>query len=139
MRPSQRKEERGTRSRPTTLRDLFLELPRGQMHVVTTGHGPAVVALHGWPGCWYDYRRVLPAAGELGTCVAVDFFGFGHSEILTGSPVDTADEDAFARDILDLLDALEIEAALLVGHDIGSAVGPAVARRAPERVGVSFS
>jgi pimeloyl-ACP methyl ester carboxylesterase len=104
------------------------------MHVVAMGDGPAIVMLHGWPGFWYDYRRVLPAARQLGRCIAPDFFGFGQSERVAGDPVVVADEDAFAADIVSLFDALELEDALVVGHDIGSAVGPAVVRLAPERV-----
>jgi pimeloyl-ACP methyl ester carboxylesterase len=116
------------------MRDTFLELSRGRLHLVATGTGPPIVMLHGWPGFWYDYRRVLPAAAGLGRCLAPDFFGFGESDRLVGEPVDVADEEAFARDIIDLLNALEVERAVIVGHDIGSAVGPAVAHLAPERV-----
>jgi pimeloyl-ACP methyl ester carboxylesterase len=114
--------------------DQVVELSRGRMHLVAAGDGPAIVMLHGWPGFWYDYRHVLRPAGRLGRCIAPDFFGFGESERILGDPADVADEEAFARDIVDLFDALKIDQALLVGHDIGSAVGPAVARLAPGRV-----
>lgn len=51
-----------------------------------------------------------------------------------GKAVEIADEQAFARDIVNLLDDLRMDQAILVGHDIGSAVGAAVARMAPDRV-----
>ena len=92
--------------------DKFVDLPRGKMHLVAVGDGPAVVMLHGWPGFWYDYRRVLPVAGRLSRCVAPDFFGFGQSERIPGDPADVADEVAFAHDIISLLDALELEKVL---------------------------
>ena len=30
-----------------------------RLHYVRRGHGEAVVLLHGWPGFWYDWRRVV--------------------------------------------------------------------------------
>jgi pimeloyl-ACP methyl ester carboxylesterase len=98
------------------------------------GSGAGIVLLHGWPGFSFDYRHVLPSAATLGSVVAPDFFGFGNSDIPTGAAVDVADEQAFASDVVELLDWVGFDRAILVGHDIGSAVAPAVARLAPERV-----
>ena len=113
----------------------FAPLTGGRMHFVSAGRGrESIVLLHGWPGLWFDYREILPLAARIGRCVAPDFFGFGDSDPPFGDPVDSADEESFARDILELLDAIELEDAVIVGHDIGSAVGPAIARQAPERV-----
>src|SRR6266542_1689011 len=114
--------------------DEFAPLSRGRMHLVTAGEGDGIVLLHGWPGLWFDYRHVLSPAGRMGRCVAPDFYGFGGSDAPAGDPVDVADEAAFARDILELLDWVGIGDVIVVGHDIGSAVGPAMARLAPERV-----
>ena len=104
------------------------------MHYVAGGAGASLVFLHGWPGFWFDYRHVLPRAAALGRAIAPDFFGFGSSDTPAGAPVEVADEEVFARDILELVDALALDRAVVVGHDIGSAVAPALARQAPERV-----
>ena len=104
------------------------------MHVVTAGAGPPVVLLHGWPGLWFDYRNVIRLLAPSRLVLAPDFFGFGNSEVLDGDPVEIADEESFARDLIELLDALGIDRAVIAGHDIGSAVGAAVARAAPDRV-----
>jgi pimeloyl-ACP methyl ester carboxylesterase len=112
--------------------DQFAELSRGRLHFRTAGNGNPVVLLHGWPGFSFDYRLVLPAAAEHGLVIAPDFFGFGDSDPLS-DPL-AADEDAFAQDVLGLLDFLGLERAVLVGYDIGSAVAPAAARLAPQRV-----
>ena len=93
-----------------------------------------MVALHGWPGYSADWRAVIRAASAFACVLAPDFFGFGDSDRLTDPAVEAADEEAFATDVIDLLDALAIEQAILAGYDIGSAVAPAVARLAPERV-----
>jgi pimeloyl-ACP methyl ester carboxylesterase len=112
----------------------FAALSGGGMHYVTAGRGTGIVLLHGWPGLWFDYRHVLPQAARLGRCIAPDFYGFGDSAAPTGEPVEAADEEAFAKNIIELLDAIEVGEAVIVGHDIGSAVGPAIARLAPRRV-----
>jgi pimeloyl-ACP methyl ester carboxylesterase len=104
------------------------------MHYLSAGAGPPVVALHGWPDYSADWRTVILLASTLARVIAPDFFGFGESDRLSDPATEAADEEAFAADIVDLLDALAIEQAVLVGHDIGSAVAPAVARLAPTRV-----
>jgi pimeloyl-ACP methyl ester carboxylesterase len=103
------------------------------MHYVAAGQGDAVLLLHGWPGFWFDYQRVLSPAALLGRVVAPDFLGFGRSSAVRGDPAQVADEEQFAQDMLDLAN-LRLDQVLLVGHDIGSAVAPALARLAPDRV-----
>jgi pimeloyl-ACP methyl ester carboxylesterase len=104
------------------------------MHYRTSGGGPTVVALHGWPGFSWDWQLVLEQAAPFAHVVAPDLFGFGDSDILANGDAAAADEEAFAADIVDLLDRLEIQHAVIAGYDIGSAVAPAVARLAPDRV-----
>jgi pimeloyl-ACP methyl ester carboxylesterase len=112
----------------------FATLTNGRMHFVAAGRGVGIVLLHGWPGLWFDYRHVLPLAGQMGRCITPDFLGFGASDPPNGDPVEAADEESFARDILELFDSFGVDDAIVVGHDIGSAVGAALARLAPERV-----
>ncbi len=119
---------------PVALDHDVASLTGGRMHFVAAGRGAGILLLHGWPGLWFDYRHVLPLAAQIGRCVAPDFPGFGGSDPPSGDPVDAADEGSFARDVLELLDSVGINDAVVVGHDIGSAVGPALARLAPERV-----
>ena len=95
---------------------------------------PVVVLLHGWPGFWYDWRRVLPHLVEEFDAVALDFRGFGGSDRPELPPEEFATEGRYAADVLALLDHLEVERCALVGHDIGAVVAQAVARQRPERV-----
>lgn len=111
-----------------------LNLSRARMHYVTVGTGSGIVLLHGWPGFWFDYRHVLPRVAARGRAVAPDFFGFGESDALRGDPLHAASEERLAGDLLELLDSPELERVIVVGHDIGSAVAPALARLAPDRV-----
>mgnify|MGYP001628297032 CR=1 FL=1 len=60
--------------------------------VATLGAGPAVLLIHGWPECWYSWRRQMVALAEAGyQAVAPDMPGFGETDPLP------AMEDSNAR------------------------------------------
>lgn len=105
------------------------------LHYVRWGNGsPRVLLLHGWPGFWYDWRRVLPRLAAFTSVIAPDLRGFGASA-KPDWPVQTAySADAQARNILALLDQLDVERIVLAGYDIGSRVAQTLARLAPKRV-----
>lgn len=104
-----------------------------RIHYVRRGKGPTVILLHGWPGFWYDWRTVIPALAQRADVVAPDFRGFGRSDNPSGAAIDTHAPEIYADDILALMDNLNIDRALLVGHDIGAVVLQALAQRTPER------
>jgi pimeloyl-ACP methyl ester carboxylesterase len=103
------------------------------LHYVRCGSGPTVVMLHGWPGYWFDWRYVIARLSPVVDCLAVDLRGFGDSDAADGDPWSAYDEDLMAADVVAVLDHLGIERFALAGHDVGSAVAPAVARRVPGR------
>jgi pimeloyl-ACP methyl ester carboxylesterase len=93
-----------------------------------------VLLLHGWPGLWSDWRRVigrLPAA--LGV-IAPDLRGFGGSPLPPGDPRRTSGPERLAADCLAVLDRLGIASCVVAGYDIGATVAQRLARTAPERV-----
>lgn len=104
-----------------------------RLHYVRRGRGPAVVLLHGWPGFWYDWRRILPELATRADVIAPDFRGFGHSGMPAGPPLETASPEHYARDILALMDHIGVDRAVLAGHDIGAVVAQVLALKAPER------
>jgi len=90
---------------------------------------PAVVLLHGSPGSKNDFHGLVP--GLPGRRVIVpDLPGFGASEH------DVADYSirAHARYVLELLDALGVERADVVGFSMGGGVALSLADAAPARV-----
>lgn len=104
-------------------------------HVATAGpeSGKPVMLLHGWPQHWWLWRNVMPSLAAAGYRVyAPDLRGMGWSEA-TERPCDY-DKRQFARDIIALLDTLEIDKVRLAGHDWGGWTGFIVAITAPERV-----
>ena len=101
------------------------------IHVRTGGSGPAVVLIHGY-GETGDMWA--PLAAELARdhlVIVPDLRGLG----LSSKPADGFDKKTQAGDVAGLLDALNIERADLVTHDIGNMVGFAFASLHPQRVG----
>ncbi|MEU6486523.1 alpha/beta hydrolase [Streptomyces sp. NPDC046887] len=80
------------------------------------GRGRPVVFIHGWPlngDAWQDQMKAVADAGY--RAVAHDRRGHGRS-----APVfDGYDFDTFADDLNDLLTALDLRDATLVGHSMG--------------------
>ncbi|MDD7937896.1 alpha/beta hydrolase [Actinomycetospora lutea] len=100
------------------------------------GNGVPVVCLHGWPGAASDYRALLPLLERDAQVVVPDLLGFGAS--FRPGDVDRPATD-FGRDaqgaaVLELMDHLGFDDAVLVGYDVGSTTATHLARTAPERV-----
>jgi pimeloyl-ACP methyl ester carboxylesterase len=99
------------------------------IHVRSGGLGPAVVLLHGYGETDYMWA---PMAAELArdhTVVVPDLRGMG----LSAKPTGGFDKKTQAGDIAGVLDALAIDSADLVTHDIGNMVGYAFAAQYPKR------
>lgn len=103
-----------------------------ELAVGDAGEGPAVVLL---PGLFLDHRiwdRQVPALIDAGfRVVRVDPRGHGTSDKTpTGYDV-----PRLARDLIEVLDVLEVYDATVVGHSFSGQVAFHAAVRAPERVG----
>jgi pimeloyl-ACP methyl ester carboxylesterase len=102
-------------------------------------HGPArgdvVVLLHGFP---YDprcYDGMAPSLGADGYRVIVPYLrGYGPTRFLSTTTMRSGQQAALGRDLLDLLDALSIARAALVGYDWGGRAACIAAALWPERV-----
>jgi len=96
----------------------FVDANGIRMHVEEAGAGFPVVLLHGWPERWYSWRHQLGALAAAGFhVIAPDMRGYGE----TDAPADPAQyrTAVISGDIVGLLDALELERAVIVGHDWG--------------------
>lgn len=102
-----------------------------RLHAVTGGDGPALLLIGGWPQTWYAWREVMPALARQHTVVAVDSRGAGLSD----KPDDGYDAGTLAADLVALMAALGHDRFDVVGHDIGTWTGYALAADHPERVG----
>src|SRR5262249_39639637 len=94
---------------------------RIRLHVVEHGHGEAVIFCPGFPDTWRGWRRQMLAVADAGfRAIAFDMRGFGGSS----APADPTQYTAFQTvgDLVGLLDALDLPAATVVGHDFGADV-----------------
>jgi non-heme chloroperoxidase len=75
-----------------------------------------IVFAHGWPLNSDDWEYQIPVFIELGyRCVAHDRRGHGRSS----QPLQGNDMDTYADDLNDLLETLELENIILIGHSTG--------------------
>lgn len=111
-----------------------VEANGARFHVASTGQGPALLLLHGWPEFWLTWEPVMVLLAGRFRLIAPDLRGFGDSD----KPDGPFGPEGHAGDLLALLAALGIERAGVVGHDVGGAVMQALARRAPERLAGLF-
>lgn len=94
--------------------------------------GPLIVFVHGWPELSLSWRHQLPCFASLGfRAVAPDLRGYGRSSVY---PEHASYALAHVvQDMLELLDALERDKAVWVGHDWGSPVVWSLASHHPDR------
>ena len=100
-----------------------------KIHYVTSGAGPAVVLLHGWPQTWYEWRHVAASLADF-TVVMPDLRGFGYS----AKPASGYDAATMAADLHGLVSQLELRDVTVVGHDWGAVFGYVYAASFPDEV-----
>ena len=98
-------------------------------------NGPAVILLHGWPYDIHSYDDVVPRLTKAGYRVIVPYLrGYGTTRFLDPNAVRNGEPAALAQDVVDLMDALKIDKAILAGYDWGARSADIVAALWPERV-----
>src|SRR6267143_1107972 len=103
------------------------ELGGVTLHYLTTGHGPAVILLHGYTQTSRVWRPIMPRLAEKFTVIAPALPGIGDSSI----PKDGLDMKTAAIRIHALAKSLGVQKAEVVGHDIGLMVAYAYAAQFP--------
>lgn len=108
--------------RPEDFKHYQAQLPEVKVHYVREGSGPPLVLLHGWPGFWWEWNKVIGPLAEGYDVIVPDLRGFGDSEkpdltdLAKYALERTTDDQAL------LLDALGIDKAYIVGHDYAGIV-----------------
>jgi len=109
------------------------------LEIACEAHGPAngppVILLHGFP---YDPRcfdEVAPSLVADGCRVLVPYLrGYGPTRFLSDKTLRSGEQAALGHDLQQLMDALKIERATLMGYDWGGRAACIVAALWPERV-----
>src|SRR3954466_5957550 len=97
--------------------------------------GPPVILLHGWPYDIYSFVDVAPLLAQTGFRVIVPYVrGYGTTRFLSGDAFRNGQPSALAVDLIDLMDGLRIDEAILAGFDWGARTADIVAALWPERV-----
>jgi pimeloyl-ACP methyl ester carboxylesterase len=110
----------------------FVVTASGRSHVLDLGRGPAVLLLHGSGRSVADWQQGFAEdLAESFRVVAFDDYGFGRSDrshpFRHGSAL-------WAAQAIEVLDALGIREAIVLGHSAGGVVAAALAADHPERV-----
>ncbi|MFE2160053.1 alpha/beta fold hydrolase [Streptomyces lydicus] len=110
-------------------------LRRNNVTVTGNPHGPVVVLAHGF-GCDQNmWRLTVPALAEDYRVVLFDYVGSGRSDLTAFSAERYASLDGYARDVVEVCEALHLRDAVFVGHSVSAMTGVLAARQAPERIG----
>lgn len=110
----------------------FIDVPGARLHVVDRGQGPPLLLIHGLAGnlCNFTYG-VLDRLASRYRVVAVDRPGSGYSVRLPGASATLA---AQADVMAALIDQLQLDRPVVVGHSLGGALSLCLAQRHPDRV-----
>jgi len=110
---------------------LHADVIDGEMAYFDVGEGEPIVFVHGLVGDFTHFEHVaqrLVANGR--RVIGVDLPGCGASH----KRRERHDLSGYARDVLTLLDVLDVPSAVLAGHSAGGAIVAEAALRAPSRV-----
>src|SRR5262245_47976414 len=96
--------------------------------------GSPVILLHGWPYDIHSYVDVVPPLASAGYRVIVPFLrGYGTTRFLSPGTFRNGQPAAIAVDTIALMDALQIQKAVVAGFDWGARTADIMAALWPER------
>lgn len=111
-----------------------METVRKRNNVNVRGRGQKVMLFaHGFGCDQAMWRYVTPAFEDDYKVVLFDYVGSGKSDWSAYDPRRYATLDGYARDVLDVIEALDLREVIFVGHSVSSMIGMLAAIQAPER------
>ena len=112
------------------MQSLSVQTTDLRMQYLQEGTGEPVIFIHGFPETSYEWRKQFPALAGDYALFAPDTRGFGG----TDKPGARVTRSLLVQDIVNFMDALEIERAAVVAHDWGGIIAFKLAIDWPERV-----
>ena len=100
------------------------------IHYQVSGDGPALYMVHGIGSRRSTWNPLISELSEYYTCVSYDLRGHGDSVVLP-TPYSLQD---MVEDVESLREHLGHEKIHIMGHSLGGMIGPAFARKFPDRV-----
>jgi len=115
---------------PASFHTQMVQTNGTSLHVRVGGQGPAVVLLHGFGDTGDMWAPLAAVLVKEHTVIVPDLRGMG----LSAHPDTGYTKKSQATDIAGVMDALKVQKAALVTHDIGNMVGYALAVQYPARI-----
>jgi pimeloyl-ACP methyl ester carboxylesterase len=115
---------------PGRLRVRSVGTTIGRISTMEAGQGDPVILIHGLGATKASFLPTIGALVDSYRTIAIDLPGFGDSAKPVLAPYDAA---FFAKSVVALLDALELDRAHLIGNSMGGRVAIEVGLSAPER------
>ena len=113
-----------------TIMEHMIDTDRIALNVRETGAGPVVIFLHGITAAATVWDPILHHVGSRFRAIAVDQRGHGRS----GKPEHEYSADAFAKDVIALIETLGCGPAVVVGHSLGARNAVVAAVQRPDLV-----
>lgn len=117
------------------MRRGYLRIGDRHVHYRRTGHGPAVILLHASPVSGAMFLDQLDVFGRHFDAIAIDTPGYGLSTPLDHPKPEIAD---YADAVVETMDALGLDRAILYGRHTGASIAVEAARRHPQRVALAL-
>ena len=114
----------------TSLLPNYANTPRGLIHYAQAGAGAPLLLLHATPGSYRAFRQLAPLLAPHLRTIAPDTPGYGNSHALQGE----VSIEAMACCMVDLLNALKLPRAHVLGLHTGNKIAAAMAAHWPDRV-----
>src|SRR5262245_64764154 len=124
----------GSRAQPqrTAFQDNYAEVNGQRLHYASTGAGPLVLFLHGYPSFWYQWKDQMAEMSRDHLAVGLDMRGYNLSSKPAGLEPYTMTH--LVEDVRQLIEhvAGKDRKCVLVAHDWGANVAWVFAMRYPE-------
>jgi pimeloyl-ACP methyl ester carboxylesterase len=116
---------------PDNITGKFLRIKSHRIRYIDAGTGTPIVFIHGFGASIYSWRKNLGPISKHHRVCAPDLPGFGYSD----KPLDADySVDAYADFIIQFMDKLQINKAVLVGHSLGGGIALLTCLKYPSRV-----
>ncbi|WP_315814842.1 alpha/beta hydrolase [Paraflavitalea speifideaquila] len=132
-------QQAGNTTQPSSSFDEIKQVKTGILDIGYAEVGPAngqpVILVHGWPYDMHRYTTVSALLAARGYRVLIPYLrGYGTTRFLQASTPRNGQQAALAGDLIDCMDALHIDQAILGGFDWDARTVDIVAALRPERV-----